>query len=288
MTDQPLGFVIDPDREDDVLLGFCDNGSVQTCFMTSVLDAFTEDQSREMRGGRRRLTEMFNAPGPYIHDNRARIARYFLECTDKQWLWMCDNDMDFPRYTLYELLDAAEEHQLPIVGAAYWNTYPGRAIYLSWLVIHPERGFVAVPEFPDDRDTPAEVNALGMGCTLIHRQVLQDVADSHPNDPWDTFSADILLRFEDGGMIMVPSVRDADPEMMKTRTLAEDPIRLGEDVTFCIRARMAGYKSYGLPSLVVEHNKPHQVAHGSQWHGRSGAAEASEVSQPLGGPVAAL
>jgi GT2 family glycosyltransferase len=270
--------MIDPDRENDVLLAFCHNGTVQECFMHSVLDTFSEDAARGVRGERRRLVEYFGAPGPYIHDNRARAARYFLECTDKQWLWFCDNDMQFPAYALYELLDAAEEHDLPVVGAAYWNTYPGMETYLAWLAFVPKKGLVACPDLPTDRTQPIEVSALGMGCTIIHRQVLQDVADAHPNDPWDTFGADVLIRFEDGGLLIVPSVFDPriDLDTLKDRPFAEEPVRLGEDVTFCLRARMMGYRCYGLPSLVVEHYKPHLVAPGSQWHGRS-AAEASEL-----------
>jgi hypothetical protein len=257
--------VIEKDRENDCLLSWCDNGSVATCFMNSVLGAFSEDASRGQRGKTRRLVEYYSAPGPYIHDNRSRIARYFLQCTDKQWLWMLDNDIQFPPETLYELLEAAEEHDIKILGAAYWNQYPGSACYLSWLVFTP-RGIVAVPELPEDLSAPLEVNAVGMGCTLIHRDVLQDVADMYPNDPWDTFAADMLIQFSDGRFFIGRTPDDLEESIKRAEeeglTFTGMPQRMGEDVTFALRARRAGYQAYGLPSLVVEHFKPSFVPHG--------------------------
>jgi hypothetical protein len=253
---------IEPDRENDCLLAWCDNGSVAACFMSSVLRAFSEDASRGQRGQTRRLVEYYSAPGPYIHDNRARIVRYFLQCTDKQWLWMLDNDIEFPSTSLYELLASAERHEVKILGAAYWNEYPHSACYLSWLVFTP-RGIVAVPELPEDRLKPFEVTAVGMGCTLIHRDVLQDIADMYPNDPWDTFSADMLIRFSDGRFFIGRTPDDFEEQIARAEEqgleLLGEPQRMGEDVTLCLRARRAGYPAYGLPSLVVEHFKPHYV-----------------------------
>lgn len=220
-------------REPDVLLGFCHNGSVATPFMNSLLQAFALDSQKPDR----RLVEYHDAVGPYIHDNRSRIAKYFLEHTNYQWLWMLDNDIEFPPDSLYRLLNVAETHHLKILGAAYWNQYTGTQCYLSWLLF-TEEGVKALPQLPSSSD-PMEVTAVGMGCTLIHRSVLADVAAAHVGDPWDTFGADVLRqgdKFE----------------------------RMGEDVTFCLRARNAGYKTYGLPTLVVEHHKAHKMSHGGR------------------------
>ena len=251
--------------ENDVLLAFADNGHVATCFMSSVLRAFSEDASREQRGMKRRLTEYYTGTGPYIHDNRARIARYFLENTNKQWLWMVDNDIQFQDDALYYLLEAAEEHDTKILGGAYWNRYPGSACYLSWLVFTP-RGIVAVPELPSDTSKPVEISACGMGCTIIHREVVQDIADMYANDPWDTYGADILLTFDDGRSLVGRSMDElkdkAEQYESEGANLACPPQRMGEDVTFCLRARYAGYPTYGLPSLVVEHFKPTFMPHG--------------------------
>lgn len=225
----------------DVLMGFCHNGSVATVFMNSLLSAFTIDASRP----RRRLVEYHDSVGPYIHDNRCRIARYFLEHTDYKWLWMLDNDIEFPPNALYRLLDAAETHDVKILGGAYWNQYPGTMCALSWLIF-TDQGIKAVEHLPQVNH-PVEVTAVGMGCTLIHRDVLQAVTDEYgkTGDPWPTFGADVI---DVGG----------------------SKERMGEDVTMCLRARQVGFKTYGLPSLVVEHHKAHKMSHGS---GRSAQAD---------------
>lgn len=225
---------IDPSpSEPDVLMGFCHNGSVATPFMNSLLAAFAYDARRAQR----RLVEYHPAMGPYIHDNRARIARYFLDHTDYQWLWMLDNDIEFPRDALYRLLAAAEEHQVMLLGAAYWNQYPGTRRALSWLMITEHDGIKAILDLPAT-DEPVPVTAVGCGCTLYHRDVLRDVAAMHPGDPWDTFGSD---------GIRLPNGRVE---------------RAGEDVTMCTRASRAGYQTYGLPTLVVEHYKTHRMDHG--------------------------
>lgn len=244
--------MIDRDRSNDVLAGFCHNGDWTNFFGNSLLAAFAEDSRRS----RRRLVEYHDASGPYIHDNRARIARYFLEHTDYQWLWMLDNDIQFPPESLYMLLSVAEEQDLKIVGAAYWNQYPPSATYLSWLVFTPH-GIKAIPELPLEQEL-IEVDAVGMGCTLIHRDALRDVAECYPNDPWDTFGADILVTFEDGSMQIGRTPEDIRPDGREI----EKVDRMGEDVTFCLRARKCGYSVYGLSTLLVEHFKPHFVRPG--------------------------
>lgn len=232
--------MIDRDAENDVLLAFCHNGSVMTVFMNSCLAAFAEDARRASHGKQRRLVEYHDAPGPYIHDNRARVAKYFLDHTDFQWLWFLDNDIKFPPDSLYRLLDAAEEHECYILGAAYWNQYGSKPPYLTWLAFSTEgiRALAALPENP----YPLGVTAVGMGCTLIHRDALEAVRtfqrENYKDDPWDTFGSDVL-RFDDG-----------------------TAHRMGEDVTFCVRARRHGFETYGLPTLLVEHFKPIFAPHG--------------------------
>lgn len=252
--------MIDRDREGDVFLGYPRTGMVAGVFMDSVLAAYDEDTRRAATGiGKRRLVGYHPETGPYIHQNRSDVARYFLDCTDFQWLWMLDSDMDFPVDSLYRLLDAAEEHDCKILGAAYWNGYGFSNVYLSWLLFTPEHGMVALPQLPDPDQFPvAELSALGMGCTLIHRDVLQDVADSYANDPWDTFGADILVRFSDGGLMS-----GRTPEELKVNGRQVDWYqRVGEDVCFCLRARRCGHVAYGLPSLVADHFKQMYVPHG--------------------------
>lgn len=238
-----LSINFDREAENDVLACFVHNGNVATHFMNSLFASLNEDARRAgEEGARRRLVEYHDARGPYIHDNRARAVRYFLDYTNYQWLWMLDNDMKWEKDTLYKLIDAAEKYDCGILGAAYWNKYGNSEIKLSWLYFVEEHGIAAAPTLPEQEE-PVEVTAVGMGCTLIHRQVLEDVVAQQrkiaPEDPWDSFGAD-LLKFTTG-----------------------EAEHMGEDVTFCLRARRAGYLTYGLPTVTAEHFKPIFMPHGS-------------------------
>ena len=62
------------------------------------------------------------------------------------------------------------------------------------------------PEEPVTR-----IEACGMACTLIHREVLRAVEDANGDDPWTWFGHDLV-----------------------------NGLRLSEDYTFCRRARAAG------------------------------------------------
>jgi hypothetical protein len=57
--------------------------------------------------------------------------------------------------------------------------------------------------------------------------------EAHQDDPWKWFNHDLV------------QIRDRDPE------------RLGEDITFCVRARELGFKIYGTPNVCCGHVKSH-------------------------------
>ena len=160
----------------------------------------------------------------YVENGRNELALNFL-ASKGEWLWIVDTDVAFPPDTLGKLLDATHGGDRKIVAAAYWTLGPKGTPVTSWLD----------EEFKHHYSMPGsglvELGACGLGCTLIHRQVLDDIAElpRDPMDPWVWFGRD---ESEVGGLQ-----------------------RCGEDVSFCIRARRAGHKTWGLCSLVVDHYK---------------------------------
>ena len=71
-----------------------------------------------------------------------------------------------------------------------------------------------------------------MGCTLIHREVLEALqAEWQDKDAWVWFGHD-LVKGKDGKLE-----------------------RAGEDVTMCVRARALGYKTWGLTDVRLAHHK---------------------------------
>jgi hypothetical protein len=215
----------------DVLLGYCHMGSVRAEMMEAVLQTFTYDHNHDSR-----LTGYIGSRGLYLAEQRCNMVRQFLD-TDCAWLWMVDGDIVFPEDALDRLLAVASEDR-PIVAAAYWNEYANTCA-VTWLIADDD-GFHPVVRLPEDPDRGeiAEISACGMGCTLIHRSVFETLAAKHADDPWPWFGHDIINN-------------------------GSGPERIGEDLTFCSRAKLAGFSVWGLPSLTVEHVKAHQMRHGA-------------------------
>lgn len=161
----------------------------------------------------------------YIETGRNEVARRFLD-TKAEWLWFVDTDVGFEPDVLGRLLDATHGAERKIVAAGYWTPGPRGEPLMSWL----DKKYRPHSSLP--RRDPIALGACGLGCTLIHRQVLEDIAklEHDPRDPWVWFGRD-LLETESGWN------------------------RAGEDVTMCIRARKAGHETWGVPSLVVDHHK---------------------------------
>jgi GT2 family glycosyltransferase len=173
-----------------------------------------------------RIRDVFGSGGLYIADNRNRLVKRFLDETDGEWLWSLDSDIEFTGQTLDLLLTAAGEGPR-LIAAPYWSDYAtGR--YLTWLRAD-ETGFLAFSALPDPG--VYELAACGMGCTLIHRDVLETIrVGADERDPWTWFAHDLVLT-------------------------GKGWMRAGEDVGFCVRARQAGYPPYGLSSALVKHHK---------------------------------
>jgi Glycosyltransferase like family 2 len=171
-----------------------------------------------------------------ISDSRNNLVRHFLE-QDDEWLWILDPDVVFKPETLDNLLSIADPDEAPIVAAAYWNEYDGDQRFLTWHAATEDglRLFKALPKL----EKGVLIGSCGMGCTLIHRKVLETLQEAHRDDPWTWFGHDII-------------------------ETSLGPQRAGEDVTFCKRARDQGFRIVGHCGVVVEHYKPQFMPHGER------------------------
>ena len=173
-----------------------------------------------------------------IADSRNALARQFLNHRAKaEWLWVLDPDIEFMPDACHRLLEVADPKHAPIVAGAYWNEYadPDEGVQhaLTWHA-QTEKGLQLFRRLPKI-DQAIELGSCGMGCTLIHRSVFTKLARLHRDDPWPWFGHDIIPGLED---------------------------RAGEDVTFCLRARKAGFRVVGHCGVTVEHYKPTYMRHG--------------------------
>jgi hypothetical protein len=191
-------------NEPDSILGFITGSSVNFWFMHSVLNLFKNDPRNR-----------FNADwllvfGPYIHANRNQLQEQFMD-TGRDWLLMLDNDMVFTPGDVFALYDEAERR--------------GPGVYSGPYVL--ENGFMVCGVWNDDEpmvyhnliqlpEHPMEIGVVGMGFTLIHRQVFEDIGEG--------------------------SFWGITPQT-------------GEDLSFCWRARDAGHTPVLVPACNPGHGK---------------------------------
>jgi hypothetical protein len=160
----------------------------------------------------------------YIASGRDILCTKFLE-SENEWLLMVDWDITYEPTAVYDLLDAADPLERPIIAGCYVTYFGGGAqLRPCWMTEVEGEPFAAM-----DRVTIGEIvecTAVGMGFTLIHRSVLEDLAKIHGDDPWHFFGHDVI-----------------------------NGSRVGEDLTFCQRARDAGFRIWGHGGVLLGHTK---------------------------------
>jgi hypothetical protein len=165
-----------------------------------------------------------SAQDPEICAARNTAVKLFLDHpSGAEWLWSVDTDMVWQPDDLPALLALADPVERPIIGAAYVSSRR----QLTWRTV--DESGVHVAKRPANRGRTLQVACLGMGFTLIHRSVLERMAEAYADDPWHWFGNDVL---ELGGK----------------------RARVSEDFTFCARAIRLGFSVWG-GGVCVEHRK---------------------------------
>jgi hypothetical protein len=196
------------------------------CFGMSWADMLLRDQAtsnRIIREGGQYVRRVAGTMG--VAGARSEVARYFLEHTDAEWLFMVDSDMGFAADTVDRLVESAEANQVPVLGALCFAQkldpdLTQNQLYAARYRIQPtlysyqerpngERGFQSITKYR--RDAYQEVAGTGAACLLVHREALTAVG--------------------------------ADPFMPITDPTAGGngtPRTFSEDLSFCIRVQAAG------------------------------------------------
>jgi hypothetical protein len=209
-----------------VCLGYITSGTVRHEWHVAMQDFMLRDAF-----GAQIIGAQAVCVGPYIADNRNQVVDRFL-ATRCEWLWFTDIDIEFDPTILDKLLAVADPQDRPIVGALYFNqindTPPG-----SWWPVWTEAvdGSTTRVVTRIELGKTYDLTVTGMGCTIIHRSVLEKLAQGAGHDPWKWFGHDLI---------------DGDDGRVH---------RAGEDATFCHRARAAGFPVTGLADVVVHTGK---------------------------------
>lgn len=213
-----------------VVIGTPRGGSVHSVFATS-LAALQYDQFRVRPPHEVQLAGVLEGSGLYIEDNRGWIAKRFLEEHDAPWLLMLDSDIQFGTDLIDQMLAAARSRagvrvlsgNIPLdvfANVAYLAT-PQPGVFAPLRMLPPEKVF--------------EVDAAATAIMLIHRDVLQAIRERE-GECW-------FIRHK-----VEVEQRDGYPYRQF--------LNLGEDISFCLRARDAGFPPFVVQDLtgVVHHN----------------------------------
>lgn len=164
---------------------------------------------------------------------RNKVAEQFM-AGEADWLLWIDSDMGFEPTMLEQLLAVADPDDHPVVGAL---CYGYKDIGPDGCGGQVRRAFPTVFDFvEEDGETgfrprhdyrPGEltqVDATGSAAILIHRSVFESIAAAGKGRPYDRIQA--------------------SPNML-----------LGEDVSFCVRAVMAGHTIWVHTGVRTTHKK---------------------------------
>lgn len=174
--------------------------------------------------------------GVNITGPRNDVVREFLKHPEAgEWHLSIDVDMFFPPDAVERLLEVADPESVPIVGGLCFgatNDFLWPTVYE--LAEDDEIG----PHFLRAKDIPPNTllrcTATGGAFLMVHRSAYEKIAaHKWPEDPYGHF-----------------------PWFQETQ-LPKSPV--GEDLTFCLRAGIAGLPVHVLTSLHIGHIKPHML-----------------------------
>lgn len=152
--------------------------------------------------------------GSLVYDSRNKLAERAINSTADYVLWL-DSDMTFMPDTLDMMLDTLKKNNYEILTGMYFRRRPPFTPTLFEELRILPTGTVT-KEFDEIPDEIFEVAGCGFGCVLMSRNVL-----------WNVFC-------QNGNMFA--------------------PINgVGEDLSFCYRARRIGHKIYCDPTIALGH-----------------------------------
>lgn len=173
-----------------------------------------------------RVQQQPRMSGPLIETARNEQVRTFL-AGDHDWLLMIDADMSFHPDTIIRLLELADPVERPIVGGLTWGV--GAEGLFPTIYHWADVGYRRAEGW--DQNTGVEVDGTGAACLMVHRSVFEKMAGAYPEPyPW----------FQNG--------------------FVENSLRpMGEDLTFCYRARELGFPIWVHTGVQFGHMKTFEI-----------------------------
>jgi len=242
-------------NDQKVAVAWLSAGKPEFRFMRSMLDLWAFDtiggrtpDGTKMGGRFRILKGGAHLPvlsGAQITKGRNKHVREFLainadrrEDEKVDWLLILDDDMTFEPDLLERLIGEAHPVERPIVGGLCFAFMLDNARKFWPTLYAYEQGSERLRRltmYPDD--SLIQIAATGAACLLVHRTVLEKMAERYP-PPWPWFAeTPFYERGEDGKPIL------------------ETGDAYSEDITFCLRAQACGFPIYVHTGIKLGHVK---------------------------------
>ena len=207
---------------DTVCIAFIHPGQTSAYFTTSLIQTLLFD-----RVGPQRVIGLKNEwSSANISAARNSLTRQFLDDTDAQWLLWIDADMGWDHDGLELLIECADPVTAPIVGGLCFGAFHDMLFPTIYKLTEVDGDLTTMRlgDYPPDTFMP--VDATGAAFLLIHRDALTKIRDRAFNKtfPW----------FQETEMSGQP---------------------VGEDLTFCLRARICEIPIHVNTAVKVGHHK---------------------------------
>jgi hypothetical protein len=245
------------------------NGAVQVAYLhpNTVSHSFADSLMRLVAWDIAHEGRVIRTGGPYMFRTSAAgivqarndVAKWFLDTSDAEWLWMVDTDMAFAPDTVDRLVQAADPAERPIVGALCfgwretsedgmqgWITVPFPTVF-GWGEKDDggEYGFAMRPDYPIN--TLTQVAGTGAACLLIHRTVFEKLRAEY-GDAWFD-----QVRYPSGTLV-------------------------SEDLSFCYRCNTQGLPIFVHTGIRTTHHKQLWVGESEFWRRRNMPPATEEVA----------
>ena len=167
-----------------------------------------------------------------ISQGRSKIANFFLNNTDHEYLFFLDSDIGFEPSSVLKLLN----HKKDIVAAPYpMKTIPLRYNYK-----------LVVPE--ETQGDLVKIEHNGMGFVMIHRKVLYHMASAYPELKYYPSVDDSNVR---------PTEEEYHNSYHYFLEYKHGTNYMPEDISFFFRARSLGYECWLDKSIKLSHTGSH-------------------------------
>ena len=161
----------------DILIGWCDNGTVESRFMDGILSLYMAKERGELDVNLNATHTM----GNQIFLQRQQMIEGWEE-TGIEWFLSVDTDVVITPQHFKQLLEIADKDKAPVVCGIYFvSPNLNDPLMTPMPCIFKQIGHGFKPIHPLPINQKIEVDAAGMGLVLMHKSILPKLKEKYPD-----------------------------------------------------------------------------------------------------------